>query len=48
MGSLKPLSLAMVGTAFLVIGAAAYIYMSIRYKDSDAAFDFWDENIEDY
>jgi len=38
------LSLALVGTAFLVIGAAAYIYLNSISKEELAALDLSDED----
>ncbi|WP_242919497.1 hypothetical protein [Pontibacter liquoris] len=44
----SPLSLALVGTAFLIIGAAAYIYLTISYDETDAAIDLSEEVEGDY
>ncbi|MBF9254700.1 hypothetical protein I2I11_15450 [Pontibacter sp. 172403-2] len=42
------LSLALVGTAFLVIGAAAYIYLSSTYRAEHVAIDLSDEDAHVY
>jgi len=42
------ISLALVGTAFLIVGAAAYIYLSSTSREAYAAFDLSDEDEDAY
>jgi hypothetical protein len=38
----------LVGSALLVLGLAAYTYLSTKIEEEDIDFDLWDENISDY